>query len=74
MEYIVAAKFTQPVQQLIHNSENWVVLDTGIEICEQMYQSDLWQKPRRIIIVRQRIKDRPKAPGKQSGLFAQEEI
>jgi hypothetical protein len=74
MEYIVSAKFTQPVQRLIHDSENWVVLDTGIEICEQMYQSDSWQKPRRIIIVRQRIKDRPKAPGKQLGLFAVEEI
>jgi len=74
MDYIIAAKFTQPIQRLIHDSKNWIVLDTGIEICEQMYQSESWQKPRRIVVVRQRIKDRPKAPGKQLGLFAEEEI
>ncbi len=74
MDYIVAAKFTHPLQRLIHDSKNWIVLDTGIEICEQMYQSDSWQKARKIVIVRQRIKDRPQAPGKQLGLFAEEEI
>ena len=57
MDYIIAAKFTHPIQRLIVNSKNWMVLDTGIEICEQMYQSESWLKPRKIIIVRQRIKD-----------------
>ncbi len=74
MEYIVAAKFTHPIQRLTANSKNWVALDTGIEISEQMYKSDFWQKPRRKMIVRQRIKDRPQATGKQLGLFAEEEI
>ena len=74
MDYIVAVKFTQPIQRLIHASNNWTVLDTGIEICEQMYQSDSWNKSRRIVIVRQRIKDRPQAAGKQLGLFLEEEI
>jgi len=74
MNYIVAVKFSQPIQKLIHASTNWIVLDTGIEICEQIYQSDSWLKPRRIVVVRQRIKDRPKAPGKQLVLFAEEEI
>jgi hypothetical protein len=74
MDYIIAAKFTRPIQRLIHSSNNWILLDTGIEICEQMYQSESWKKPRRIVIVRQRIKDRPQAPGKQLGLFLEEEI
>lgn len=74
MDYIIAAKFTHPIQRLIHSSNNWVLLDTGIEICEQMYQSESWKKPRRIVIVRQRIKDRPQASGKQLGLFLEEEI
>jgi hypothetical protein len=74
MNYIVAVKFSQPIQRLIQSSTNWIVLDTGIEICEQIYQSDSWQKPRRIVVVRQKIKDRPKAPGKQLVLFAEEEI
>jgi hypothetical protein len=74
MNYVVAVKFTHPIQRLIQSSTNWIILDTGIEICEQLYQSESWQKPRRIVVVRQRIKDRPKAHGKQLSLFAEEEI
>jgi hypothetical protein len=74
MDYVVAVKFSSPIQKLIARSNNWLVLDTGIEICEQQYQSDCWDKPRRIVIVRQRIKDRPQAAGKQLRLFLEEEI
>jgi hypothetical protein len=73
MNYVVAVKFSQPIQRLIQSSTNWIVLDTGIEICEQIYQSNSWQKPRRIVVVRQKLKDRTKAPGKQLVLFAEEE-
>jgi len=74
IDYVVAVKFTSPIQKLIAKNNNWILLDRGIEICEQLYQSDSWQKPRRILIVRQRIKDRPQAVGKQLRLFAEEEI
>ena len=74
LNYIVAVRFTHPIQRVIQQCNNWIVLDTGIEICEQMYQSDSWENPRRIVIVRQKIKDRPKATGKQLSLFAEEEI
>ena len=52
MDYVVAAKFSQPIQRLIAASNNWILLDTGIEICEQLYQSDSWTKSRRLVIVR----------------------
>ena len=74
LKYIVAARFSAPIQRLIAANNNWIVLDTGIEICEQLYQSDAWKKPRRIVVVRQRIKDRPNATGKQLRLFAEEEV
>ncbi|MFS8082663.1 MAG: transposase [Ginsengibacter sp.] len=74
MDYVVAVKFSSPIQRLIAGSNNWLLLDTGIEICEQQYQSDSWDKSRRIVIVRQRIKDRPQAAGKQLRLFLEEEI
>ena len=69
-----AAKFTHPIQRVIHDSTNWILLDRGIEICEQNYQNSSWAKSRRMVIVRQRIKDRPKALGKQLSLFSEEEI
>ena len=74
IDYVVAVKFTYPIQRIIHAPKGWIVLDTGIEICEQMYQSDSWEQPRRIVMVRQRIKDRPNATGKQLSLFPEEEI
>ena len=40
MDYVVAVKFSNPIQKLIATSNNWLLLDTGIEICEQLYQSD----------------------------------
>jgi hypothetical protein len=74
IDYIIAAKLYHPIQRLIHDNTNWLILASGIEICEQMYQSASWEKPRRIVIVRQNIIDRPNAPGKQISLFAEEEI
>lgn len=55
-------------------SNNWVLLDDGIEICEQTYQSESWQKSPRMVVVRQKIKERPDAPGKMLSLFPEDEI
>jgi hypothetical protein len=74
MNYIIAAKFTHPIQRVIQASTNWIEFDTGIEICEQFYQSDSWETARRIVIVRQKTQDQPKASGKQLSLFSEEEI
>ncbi|MEY2829595.1 MAG: hypothetical protein RIQ33_1453 [Bacteroidota bacterium] len=73
-KYIVAAKFTHPIQRIIAANSHWLLLDDGIEICEQMYQSQSWDKPRRIVIVRQKISQRPDAPGKALSLFPEDEI
>lgn len=73
-EYVVAARFTHPIQRIIDAQTKWILLDQGIEICEQMYQSNSWTKARRMVIVRQQIKERPQAPGKQLSLFLEEEI
>ena len=49
MNYVVAVKFTYPIQRVVQFSVNWVVADTGIAICEQLYQSYSWSQPRRIV-------------------------
>jgi hypothetical protein len=74
LNYVIAAKFYQPIQRLIAGSENWMVLDEGIEICEKQYQAKEWESPRRMIIVRQKISVRPQASGKTLSLFPEEEI
>jgi hypothetical protein len=74
MSYIIAAKFTNPIQRIIKDSTSLILLDTGIEICKQVYQSDSWEVPRRLVIISQKIKDRPNAPGKQLRIFLEEEV
>ncbi|MFV0387459.1 MAG: IS1380 family transposase, partial [Pyrinomonadaceae bacterium] len=74
LEYIVAARFTHPIQRVIDAQTNWVLLDSGIEICEQMYKSPSWRKPRRMIVVRRKLSKRPNAIGKPLSLFPEDEI
>lgn len=74
LNYIVAAKFTHPIQRLIDRQQAWIRLDNGIEICDKQYQTESWNKARRIVIVRQKIEERLQAPGKQLTLFQEDEI
>lgn len=73
-KYIIAAKFYHPIQKLIDSSSLWTTIDNGIEICDTFHKAETWDASRRIIIVRQKIKDRPKATGKQLRLFAEHEF
>lgn len=49
-------------------------IDEGIEICDKTYQGSEWEHPRRIVVVRQKIPQRPKAAGKQLSLFPEDEL
>jgi hypothetical protein len=73
INYVIAVKFYEPIQKMIARVNSWLVVDQGIEISETTYQSQQWDKPRRIVLVRQRIKDRPKATGRSLKLFKDEE-
>ncbi len=74
LNYIVAAKFTHPIQRLIDKQEAWLRVDDGIEICNKTYQAGSWEQARRIVIVRQKLDEKPNAPGKQLSLFEEDEI
>jgi hypothetical protein len=74
VNYIVAARLYEPIQRMISEAKNWVRIDNGIEIANCSYQSPDWEKPRRMVVVRQLIKERPQAAGKTLRLFADEEI
>lgn len=74
LNYIVAAKFTHPIQRLIDKQEAWLRVDDGIEICDKTYQANNWEQARRIVIVRQKLDEKPNVPGKQLSLFEEDEI
>lgn len=64
LKYIIAAKFTRPIQHLIGGADTWLMVDDGIEICDKQYQAKNWDKARRIVVVRQKIEKRPEAAGR----------
>jgi hypothetical protein len=72
INYIVAVRFYEPIQRMLASNQTWITLDEGIEISEINYQAVGWSKTRRMVIVRQKIKTRPKAAGKMLKLFEDE--
>jgi hypothetical protein len=76
LNYIVAAKFTHPVQHLIDQQDFWLKIDDGIQICDKEYQATCWEKPRRIVIVRRKLSQEEQQPtiGKTLSLFAEDEV
>lgn len=65
IQYIIAARFYPGVKLSFIKHKAWLAVDTGIEIGEVMYQAADWSTSRRIVIVRQKIEDRPRATGKK---------
>ncbi|SDY84782.1 IS1380 family transposase [Nitrosomonas halophila] len=68
--YLIALKLNQPLQNALVDQTGWWVLDEGIEVIAFDYQAPCWDKPRRIVGIRQKIDVRPDAKGKQLSLFA----
>lgn len=65
LHYIIACRFNNRIKYSLVNVKTWVEVADGLEIAETVYQADQWQKPRRIVMIRQEIEKRPKAAGKQ---------
>lgn len=72
INYVIAARMYAPIQRMIASQKSWFRLDDGIEIGESMYTSPLWDKSRRIIMIRQYVPERPKSTGKLLHLFKEE--
>jgi hypothetical protein len=69
VDYVVAVPMYVTIQRKISAQRTWLKIENGIEITEFEYQAQGWEKPRRMIAVRQKINTRPNATGKQLSLF-----
>ncbi len=74
LNYIVSVPFYTPIQKKLANETAWLKLDEGVEVASGEYKAAEWTAPRRIIMVRQTIAERPKAAGKQLRLFKDNEL
>lgn len=74
ISYVIACPMYVTIQRHTQSQKIWLKIDEGIEICFSDYQSPMWDAPRRLVMVRQKIAARPKATGKMIRLFEDDEI
>ena len=65
LHYIIACRFNNRIKYSLTHEKAWTEVTDGLEIAETTYQAEGWEKPRRIVMVRQEVEKRPKATGKQ---------
>ena len=63
--YTIAARFTRGLKNLTAGVTNWRELEPGIEVSEVMFQAHGWKRSRRVVLIRQRAKDRDFVRGKE---------
>lgn len=66
LPYIVVARLTEPVQRLVSKEIVWTPSELeGTDVAECQYQAMGWPYPRRLILIRHRLAERPGAGGKK---------
>jgi hypothetical protein len=63
--YTVVARFTKGLKNLTAGVTNWRELEPGIEVSEVMFQAHGWKRSRRVVLIRQRAKDRDFVRGRE---------
>ena len=64
LDYAVAARLNPRIKRALLGIEDWREFALGLEVGEMAYQTYKWPQPRRLIVVRERLKDRPDAAGR----------
>lgn len=67
LPYAIAVRTTKMVQHAIValTEERWTRIDRGLEVAETRYLPPSWKHSRRIVVVRERISERPDAKGRR---------
>ncbi len=63
LKYIIATRMYPNVKNAVGGLDNWIELSKGIELNEMIF-NHTDGKPRRYIVIKKKVEDRPKASGK----------
>ena len=72
VDYVIAIKMYPILRQMIKDQVIWKEHTEGIWVGELNYLGTKWTRPRRVVVVKQSITQRPKCSGKM--LFKDEEV
>ncbi len=61
LHYIIACRFNNRIKCALTHEHAWIEVVNGLEISETTYQANGWDKPGRMVMVRQETEKRPNA-------------
>jgi hypothetical protein len=65
MSYTIVARFTKGLKNLVAQLTDWREIAPGIAVSETMFQAHGWTRARRVVLVRQRTKERDFVRGRE---------
>jgi hypothetical protein len=66
LPYVVVAQLSEPIKNLLRAGLVWRPTEVpGTDVAEVAYQTSGWSQPRRVILIRHRVAERPGAGGKK---------
>jgi hypothetical protein len=65
LPYAIAVRMTRPLKREIVGLRTWMSFGAGLEAAELAYQAAGWRAPRRIVVVREELRERPDAKGRR---------
>lgn len=65
LPYAIAVRMNRLVHRELVGLTAWRAFGPGLEVAETSYQTLRWSRPRRLVVVRERIAERPEARGRQ---------
>lgn len=65
MSYTIVARFTRGLRNLVAGVKDWRELEAGIAVGEVLFQAQGWPRARRVVLVRQRTKERDFIRGRE---------
>jgi hypothetical protein len=65
LPYVVVAQLSEPIKNVLRGGLEWTATQVrGTEVAELTYRTLGWSQPRRLILIRHRVAERPEAGGK----------
>ena len=66
LPYVVAAQLSEPIKTLLRGDLIWTPTElAGTDVAEVQHRTLGWARPRRVILIRHRVAERPQAGGKK---------
>jgi hypothetical protein len=65
LPYAIAVRMNPLVHRTVAGLRTWTPFGPGLEVAETRYQAHGWQRPRRLVVVREVLQERPDARGRR---------